>query len=102
MFYLKFPGEQRKTKTNPVFFQKKSMSSTPPPIVFFSGIAYSKLIDLNWSYEALARKEALTICQDSAFASLSCVLSLSSVQGKFKHLHCGSGLWRRGAVRHGK
>ena len=43
----------------------------------------SKLSDLNYSYEALVQKEALTIYQDRVFASFLCVLSLSSVLGKF-------------------
>ena len=34
-----------------------------------------KKIDLNWSYKAFAQGEELTLCQDRAFASSSCVLS---------------------------
>ena len=79
---------QRKTKKCPGFFQK-SMSSNPP--AFFSGKAHSKTIDLNRSYEALIQKEALTLCQDRAFASFSCVLSLASVLGRFTHMYCDAG-----------
>ena len=60
------------------FFQK-SMSSDPPSLFFFSGIAHSRTIKLNWSYKALAQREALTLCQDRAFASFSCVLSSATV-----------------------
>ena len=60
------------------FFQK-SMSSDPPSLLFFSGIAHSRTIKLNWSYKALAQREALTLCQDRAFASFSCVLSSATV-----------------------
>ena len=42
---------------------------------------HSKTSDLNCLYEALAQREALTICQDRVFASFLCVLSLSSVLG---------------------
>ena len=69
---------------------------------FFSGIAHSKTIDLNWSYEALVQKEALTIYQDRAFASFSCVLSLSSVLGRFAYLYCDIGSLGRGAPQYGK
>ena len=51
----------------------------PPCCVFSSGVVHSKVTDLNWSYEALSQKEALTVCEDRAFASVSCVLSLSSI-----------------------
>ena len=90
---------QRKTKKCPGFFQK-SMSSNPP--VFFSGKAHSKTIDLNRSYEALIQKEALTLCQDRAFASFSCVLLLASVLGRFIHLYCDTGSLGRGAPLYGK
>ena len=69
------------------------MPLTPLPcLIFSSGIAHSKAIDLNWSYEALAKKEALTISQGRAFASFIifaflCVLSLPSLLGRFSHLH---------------
>ena len=59
-----------------------------PPVCFFSGVAHSKTIDLNWSYKALAKKKALTIYQDRAFASFSCVQLLSSVLQRFTHLYC--------------
>ena len=42
---------------------------------------HSKTSDLNCLYEALAQREALTICQNRVFASFLCVLSLSSVLG---------------------
>ena len=71
-------------------------------LFFFSGIAHSKIIDLNWSYKALAQKEALTLCQDRAFASFSCVLSLALALGRFIRLHCHTGSWGRGAPLHGK
>ena len=60
LFYLKFSRIQRKTKTiQSFFFQKKYVLNPPPPsppppcLDFSSGIAHSKTIDLNWSYEAL-------------------------------------------------
>ena len=82
-----------KNKKNSRDFFKKVMCSPPPPLPpslfgFFSGITQSKIIDLNRSYEALAQKEGLTVCQDRAFASFPCVLSLSSVLGRFTHLYC--------------
>ena len=83
-----------KNKKNSRDFFKKVMCSPPPPLLspslfgFFSGITQSKIIDLNRSYEALAQKEGLTVCQDRAFASFPCVLSLSSVLGRFTHLYC--------------
>ena len=66
--------------------KNKKMSSIPSPlfVCFFSGIAHFKITDLNWSYKALAQKEALTLCQDRAFASFLCVLSL------FYHIQEGS------------
>ena len=94
MICLEFPGVQRTTKKFQGFFQKV-MSSNPP--VLFSGIAHSKTIDLNWSYKALAQREALTLGQDRAFESFSCVLSLASVLGRFTHLYCDTGLFGRGA-----
>ena len=94
-----FPRVQRETKKIPGFFSKTYVLSPP---VFFSGIAHSKTIDLNWSYEALAQKEALTLCQDRAFASFLCVLSLASVLGRFTHLYCDNGSLGRGAPLHGK
>ena len=45
----------------------------------------SKAIDLNCSYEAFVQKEALAICH-GMFASFLCVLSLSSVLGRFIQL----------------
>ena len=45
--------------------EKKSMSSTPPP----PAPPPPRMFDLNWSYEALAKKEALAISQGRAFAS---------------------------------
>ena len=58
--------------------KNKKMSSIPSPLFgcFFSGIAHFKITDLNWSYKALAQKEALNLCQYRAFASFLCVLSL--------------------------
>ena len=101
MFYLRKSQE----------VQRKTMSSTPPlphpqhtrtPCwVFSSGLFHSKIIDLNWSYEARAQKEALTICEDRAFASFSCVLSLSSVLGRFTRLYCDTGSLGRGVPRMG-
>ena len=61
----------------------------PPPSApcwfFSSGIAHSKIIDLNWSYEVLDHKEALTLCEDRAFASFSCVLPLYIIN--FRKVH---------------
>ena len=47
----------------------------------------SKTSELNCSYEALVQKEALTICHDRVFASFLCVLSLSSILGRFRQLY---------------
>ena len=62
-----FQGYREKPKQFHGFFFKKNVLNPPlpPPCLFFSsGIAHSKTTDLKWSYEALAQKEALTICQD--------------------------------------
>ena len=75
------------------------MFSTPR--LFFPEIAYFETIDLSCSYEALAQKQALTICQDRVFASFSCVLSVLSVLGRFIHLYCDTGSLGRGAPPHG-
>ena len=55
----------------------------------------SKISDVNCSYEVLVQKEAL-------FCIFLCVLSLSSVLGRFIHLQCDTGslgrsnsVWRR-------
>ena len=92
-------GTERNKKKFQGFFLKRTSSA---PLFFFPGIAHSKTIDLNWSYEALAQKEALTSCQDRAFASFLCVLSLASVLGRFTHLYCDNGSLGRGAPLHGK
>ena len=47
--------------------------------------------------EALAPKKASTICEDGAFTSFWCVLSLSSALGRFTHLCCDTGSLGRGA-----
>ena len=47
----------------------------------------SKTSYLNCFYEAIAQKEALTVRHDGVFASFLCVLSLSSVLGRFLHLY---------------
>ena len=78
-------GTEKNQKTSRVSFKKVCPD---PPFVFFSGVAHSKTIDLNWSYKALTKKKALTIYQDRAFASFSCVQLLSSVLQRFTHLYC--------------
>ena len=83
-FIWNFQGYREKPKTIHVFL--KSMSW--PPVCFFSGVVHSKTIHLNWSYKALAKKKALTIYQDRAFASFSCVQLLSSILQRFAHLYC--------------
>ena len=55
------------------------------------GLWDSKTSDLNYSYEALVQKKTLTICQDMVFASFLCVLSLSSVLGRFIQLYSDTG-----------
>ena len=103
MFCLEFPGVKRNTKKALAFFSnffQKSMSSTP--FIIFFGIAYSEKLDLNWYCKELAQKEALTLCQDRAFAPFSCVLSLSLVLGRLTHLHCDTSSLGRGAPLHGK
>ena len=94
-----FMGTEHK-KNSRVFF-KKVCPQTPPPC-FFSGIAHSRTIELNWSYKALAQREALTLCQDRAFASFSCVLSSATVLGRFIHLYCDTVSLGRGALLFGK
>ena len=94
--FTKFPGlglcftwnfqRYREKPKNIQGFFLKSMSWTP--VCFFSGVAHSKTIDLNWSYKPLAKKKALTIYQDRAFASFPCVQLLSSVLQRFAHLYC--------------
>ena len=92
-FLLEISRGSEKNQSNSRVFFKKSTPLTPLPcLIFSSGIAHSKAIDLNWSYEALAKKEALTISQVRAFASFIifaflCVLSLPSLLGRFAHLH---------------
>ena len=86
-------GTEKNKKNFRDFFKKVMCPPPPPPLPpslfgFFSGITQSKITDLNRSYEALAQKEGLTVCQDRAFASFPCVLSLSSVLGRFTHLYC--------------
>ena len=91
--FRNFQRFREKPKQFQGFFSKKIMPLTPLPcLIFSSGTAHSKAIDLNWSYEALAKKEALTISQVRAFASFIifaflCVLSLPSLLGRFAHLH---------------
>ena len=92
--------EVRRTTTKILGLFPKKYVLKPP--WFFSGIAQSKAIDLNWSYEALAQREALTLCQDRAFASFSCVLLLASVLGRFIHLYYDTGSLGRGAPLYGK
>ena len=97
------PGIYRgreKNKNIPGFFSKKVCPQSLVPclfFVFFPRIAHSKTIDLNWSYKALARIEALTLCQDRAFASFSYFLSLLSVLERFTHLYCDTDSLGRGA-----
>ena len=92
-FLLEISRGSEKNQSNSRVFFKKIMPLTPLPcLIFSSGTAHFKAIDLNWSYEALAKKEALTISQGRAFASFIifaflCVLSLPSLLGRFAHLH---------------
>ena len=92
-FLLEISRGSEKNQSNSRVFFKKIMPLTPLPcLIFSSGTAHSKAIDLNWSYEALAKKEALTISQGRAFASFIifaflCVLSSPSLLGRFAHLH---------------
>ena len=51
------------------------------------GLREAQTSDLNRSYKALVQKEAMTACQDRVFASFLCVLSLSSVLGRFIQLY---------------
>ena len=98
-----FRRYKEKSKQFQGFFQKKVCPQSPTSYwVFSSGIAHSKIIDFNWSYEALAQKEALTTCQDRAITSFSCVLSTSSVLGRFTHVFCETVSLGRGASLHGK
>ena len=96
------PGISRGTENNNKNFRLFPKRYVLKPPWFFSVIAQSKAIDLNWSYEALAQREALTLCQDRAFASFSCVLLLASVLGRFIHLYCDTGSLGRGAPLYGK
>ena len=59
----------------------KLFSSNRTVLELAQSLWHSKTSDLNCLYEALAQREALTICQDRVFASFLCVLSLSSVLG---------------------
>ena len=59
----------------------KLFSSNRAVLELAQSLWHSKTSDLNCLYEALAQREALTICQDRVFASFLCVLSLSSVLG---------------------
>ena len=59
----------------------KLFSSNRTVLELAQSLWHSKASDLNCLYEALAQREALTICQDRVFASFLCVLSLSSVLG---------------------
>ena len=52
------------------------------------GLLDSNTSEQNCSFEALVQREALTICQDKVVESFLCVLSLSSVLGKFLHYSC--------------
>ena len=52
-------GTEKNKKNSRIFFHKNMSSTTlPSQPVFFSEIAHSKTIHLNWSYKALAQKEA--------------------------------------------
>ena len=95
-------GKEKYKKSFGFFFKIFSKKYVLNPVCFFSGIAYSEKIDLNWYYKELAQKEALTLCQDKAFAPFSCVLSLSLVLGRLTHLHCDTSSLGRGATLHGK
>ena len=78
-----FRGIEKNQKNSRVFFKNVL---NPPSWFFFWNIPFQNTIDLNWSHKALAQKEALTLCQDRACASFSCVLSLSSVLGMFRFI----------------
>ena len=49
-------------------------------------LQYYKTSDSNKLYKVLVQKEALIICHHRVFASFLCVLSLSSVLGRFIEL----------------
>ena len=55
-------GTEKNKKNSRIFFHKNmKMCHQPLPLLnlfFFSGIAHSKTIHLNWSYKALTQKEA--------------------------------------------
>ena len=75
----------------------KLFSSYRPVFELAQSFRDSKTNDLNCSYEALVQKNALTICHDGVFASFLCVLSLSSVLGRFIQLyHPGNGMYPKG------
>ena len=75
----------------------KLFSSYRPVFELAQSLRDSKTNDLNCSYEALVQKNALTICHDGVFASFLCVLSLSSVLGRFIQLYySGNGMYPKG------
>ena len=63
------------------------------------GLRDTKTSDLNYSYEALVQNEAMTICKNRVLASFLCVLSLSSVFGRFIQLYYpDSGMYKYKAL----
>ena len=106
--FRNFQGNREKPKQFHAFFPKKVCPQPPippPPVWYFSsGKSHSKTIDLNWSYEVLAKKEALTISPVGHLhhSSFPCVLSLSSVFRRFTHLYCDSSSLGRGPSTNGK
>ena len=63
------------------------------------GLRDTKTSDLNCSYEALVQNEAMSICKNRVLASFLCVLSLSSVFGRFIQLYYpDSGMYKYKAL----
>ena len=89
--YAQHPALKSVTGKSQSVIGGKLFSSCRTVFELAQGLWDSKTSDLNYSYEALVQKKTLTICQDMVFASFLCVLSLSSVLGRFIQLYSDTG-----------
>ena len=85
-YYAQHPALKSVYEKSQSVMGGKLFSSYRTVFELAQGLREAQTSDLNRSYKALVQKEAMTACQDRVFASFLCVLSLSSVLGRFIQL----------------
>ena len=88
-YYAQHPALKSVYGKSQLVISGKLFSSYRTLFELAQGLRDSKTYDANFSYEALVQKKAL-------FCIFLCVLSLSSVLGRFIYLYCDTGSLERG------